>query len=195
MFIASNHVVKFNTRDDALLNRVSLVKFPIQFLPGDHVPEEYRRDDGLKDKLLDERSGILNWIIWGMKYFLTEGIEATQAIIDNRREIQAAGSTALQWIAEMVEEGWLLVLDESEASATAKSHFIGVNEAYVQYQVWAAQAGERRPLTRKFFSKDIQNRYGEAIHSGVTRLPRLVWTEQWHKRHTAPAAVDNGISF
>lgn len=187
MFIASNHPVKFNTRDTALLDRVSLIKFPVQFLPGAHIAKEYRRDDGLKDKLLAEASGILNWIIWGMKYYLSEGMEVTQQIIDGRREMQSAGSTALQWIAEWESEGWIKVLDETEAFAEPKSHFIGLKDGYTQYRIWADEAGEKYPLTRKYFSMDIQSRYGATHYSGVTRLPRIVWTDEWFNRHLSPA--------
>lgn len=195
MMIASNHVVKFNTRDDALLDRVALVKFPIQFLPGDHVPENLRFDPDLKDKLFAERSGILNWIIWGMKFFIAEGMESTNAIIENRREMQAAGSTALQWVHEMEEEGWIQVIDQTDAAHTPKSHFIQVVDAYAHYQLWCVQAGEKYPLTRKFFSKDVQSRYGQAVQSGGYRFPRLLWTEQWNERHASTNDANAGFKF
>lgn len=195
MYIASNHAVRFNTRDIALLERVSLINFPHQFLDGDEVPEELRMDKSLGEKLLAEGSGILNWLIWGMLWFLDEGIEATAQIIDNRRDAQASGSTALQWIQEFVDDGWLVVLDESESAITPNSHFIGIKDSYDQYKIWAEEAGEKYKMSRKFFSKDIQARYGTAVTSSGMRFPRLVWTQAWMDRHTAPAQGASGFSF
>lgn len=196
MMVASNHAVRFNTRDDALLERVALVNFPIQFLPGAHVPEEYRRDDDLKDKLLAEGSGILNWLIWGMKYYVREGIQATQSIVDNRREMQAAGSTALQWVHDFEAEGWLEVIDESDAARVPGRDLMLLKDAYLQYQVWASEAGERYPLSRKFFSQDLQNRYGKLRMADGSRLPRLRWTEKWDERHRGlPQQTESGFTF
>ena len=49
--------------------------------------------------------------------------------------------------------------------------------------MWAVAAGERKPLTRKYFSKDIQAKYGEAVKSAGTRLVGLMKTDAWTEKY------------
>lgn len=179
--IASNAPLKINFRDEAIVERVQVINFPVKFYPpGPGIPVDREQIRGLDQLLLRDRSRILMWIIAGMRRFVNDGLVLMppDSVIVQRDKVMSDGSTALQWLAEVTEEG-IVKIDYD----VPKSHFIGVNEAYQNYQMWATTAGERKPLTRKYFSKDIQAKYGETVTSGGIRFPGLVKTEVWAEKY------------
>jgi phage/plasmid-associated DNA primase len=161
IFALSNDRLKINTRDRAIVDRVQTVSFPIHFereIPGiTHVPEERRMIDGLGDRLMEDRAAILQWIVYGMGYFVREGqkLSPPESVLQQAGDAIADASQALRWLGEYVDEG-LLEIDFSEEP----EYFLPVMEAYSRYKMWAVFAGENRPLSKKLFEKDIENRYG-----------------------------------
>lgn len=180
--IAANQSLKIDIRDPAIVERVQEVSFPVRFYPPNTpgVPEHQIQIRGLDELILRDRSRVLMWIIAGMRRFINDGmvLQPPDSVIQARDKVVTAGSTALQWLEEAKEEGIVEINYD-----VPKSHFLTVNEAYQNYTAWAASAGERKPLTRKYFSKDIQAKYGEAVTSGGVRLSGLLKTEEWEKKY------------
>lgn len=69
LFIGTNHMPEFNTKDTALMDRVMTIPFRQSF-PRDHAG----RDDTLLDQLKAEAPGILNWAIEGCLMWQREGL-------------------------------------------------------------------------------------------------------------------------
>jgi Predicted ATPase len=180
--IASNAPLKINFRDPAIVERVQQISFPVRFYapgtPG--IPDDQIQIRGLDQLILRDRSRVLMWIIAGMRRFVNDGLVLMppDSVIVQRDKVVTEGSTALQWLDEVKDEG-VITIDKD----APKSHFLGVNEAYQNYQIWASQAGERKPLTRKYFSKDIQAKYGECVTSSGMRFPSLVKTPAWIEKY------------
>jgi len=182
MLIAANAPIKINSRDPAIVERVQQISFPVRFYPPNTpgVPEEQIQIRGLDKLLLRDRSRILMWVIAGMRRFINDGMVLTppDSVIVARDKVVHDGSTALRWVDEMKEEDGILAVNFD----VPKSHYILINEAYENYKNWAVQSGEK-PLSKTFFSKDIQATYGEKTLSGGHRFTGIIKTEAWTEKY------------
>lgn len=77
--ISGNHKPDIRGLDDGIWRRVLLVPFDIQ------IPKA-ERDPTLGEKLWQERSGILNWMIDGLLSYLQNGLREPAAVLDATRE-------------------------------------------------------------------------------------------------------------
>lgn len=77
--ISGNHKPEIYGGDDGIWRRVLLVPWDVQ-IPPDEV------DPDLKDKLWEERSGILNWLIGGLLDYLEGGLQVPEAVSAATRE-------------------------------------------------------------------------------------------------------------
>jgi putative DNA primase/helicase len=71
--ISGNHKPEIHGGDDGIWRRVMLVPFDVQI-----PPEE--RDPDLGKKLWEERAGILNWLVEGLRQYLTYGLMVPGAV-------------------------------------------------------------------------------------------------------------------
>lgn len=178
--IASNAALKIDIRDPAIVERVQQISFPVRFYPPNTpgIPEDQIQIRGLNELILRDRSRVLMWVIAGMRRFINDGMVLTppDSVVGQRDTLVTAGSTALQWVDEMVRDDKLSI-----DFTVPKSHWLALGEAYGRYKMWCQEAGEK-PLSRKYFSKDIQSKYGETVASGGMRFQGLTPTEAW-KEH------------
>jgi len=65
--ISGNHKPEIHGGDDGIWRRVMLVPFEVQIPPDERDPE-------LGQKLWEERAGILNWLVEGLKQYLQHGL-------------------------------------------------------------------------------------------------------------------------
>lgn len=73
--ISGNHKPEIHGGDDGIWRRVMLVPFDVQI-----PPEE--RDPDLGRKLWEERAGILNWLVEGLRQYLAHGLMVPAAVAD-----------------------------------------------------------------------------------------------------------------
>lgn len=199
VFVASNKPLRINTRDKAIVNRVQLIEFPIEFqaeMPGMHVPKERRMILDLEDLILADRSRILSWIIQGMIDFVLDGqkLSPPEDVVAKRNEIVTDASTALRWVDEYVDEGYIQLNFDEDMDL---KHCIPVSDAYSAYTLWAALAGERKPLSRKFFTQDIENKFQEKQkdEDGMWRLTGFVMTAKYLTRSAAAQSPQTVARF
>lgn len=175
--IASNAPLKIDIRDDAIVERVQQISFPVRFYPPNTpgIPEDQIQIRGLDQLILRDRSRVLMWVIAGMRRFINDGMVLTppDSVVVARDKVRFDGSTALRWALDAVEEG-LIAIDFD----VPKSHWVTVGEAYENYKFWCQSNGEKH-LSSRYFSKDIQARYGEVVASGGKRFPGLKKTDVW----------------
>ncbi|MCB1401260.1 MAG: hypothetical protein KDJ82_16200 [Rhodobacteraceae bacterium] len=77
--MSGNHKPEIRGTDDGIWRRVMMVPFDVQ------IPEA-ERDQGLIDKLWEERSGILNWLIEGLLDVLEGGLRPPAAVTEATSE-------------------------------------------------------------------------------------------------------------
>jgi phage/plasmid-associated DNA primase len=176
IFVASNAPLKINTRDKAIVERVQMIEFPVEFqkVPAgmEHtVPEEIRAIDGLEAKIREDRSRVLTWIILGMRAFIQNGCKLTppDEVVRMGSQNVSESSTALRFIEEYMEDG-LIEFDPEEDP----EYMIGEQELYGRYQIWCSLVGERRHLSKKFFVQDVNRHYNvgnkTAKHGTIKKL-------------------------
>ena len=69
LIFATNDDVISDDTSNGLLRRIQVIDFPVSFVdhPDPENPLEQRKDIGIKDKILQEKSGIFNWVYKGYK--------------------------------------------------------------------------------------------------------------------------------
>lgn len=192
-FVASNSPLRINTRDKAIVERVQLIEFPIEFeaeIPGiTHVPEERRMVPDLEEKILEDRGRILTWIVKGMVEFVRAGqkLRPPAEVVAKRNEIVTDSSTALRWVEDYVDTGYV-----SLDFTVEPQECLSVDDAYAEYTVWAAMSGEKKPLTKRFFTQDIEGKFAPKVKHAPTstwRLPGLAMTPKYVTRVVAQSNI------
>jgi putative DNA primase/helicase len=96
LFLASNHLPDVKDDSEGFWRRVRIVKFQERFT-GDSV------DLHIQDKLLQEASGILNWIIAGAVKYFNEKIAAPASVLLATQEYRADTDPLAQFLMEECE--------------------------------------------------------------------------------------------
>ncbi|MEO0485286.1 MAG: phage/plasmid primase, P4 family [Pseudomonadota bacterium] len=91
--ISGNHKPDIRGTDDGIWRRVLLVPFDVQ------IPEE-ERDEKLIDKLWEERSGILNWLLEGLLDYLEGGLQEPKEVLEATQEYRADSDPIGSFLAE-----------------------------------------------------------------------------------------------
>lgn len=206
IFVSSNGTLRINTRDQAIVDRVQVIDFPYEFVhtPDPSKPLEKMRDEGLSDQLgqPDEQSAILNWILLGMRAYVSgdprwilfgtpgysEGdlddyktgnmtLKAPQSVEANKVSLVSNASSALRWLYEMIEEGEILYEKGRQANSSIK-----IAEAYSRYTIWCSMNGERRALSKRFFEEDIAHRFPVAKYDNTKCFDGLGYTNNHYAK-------------
>jgi len=77
LWLTGNHKPNIRGNDDGMWRRIKLVPF------NETIPEE-ERDTELPEKLRDEASGILNWMIKGCLAWKEDGLQTPDAVTDRK---------------------------------------------------------------------------------------------------------------
>jgi phage/plasmid-associated DNA primase len=177
IFVASNAPLKINTRDEAIVERVQVIEFPVRFqkVPAglEHtVPEEVRAIDGLEAKVREDRSRVLTWIIQGMRAFIQNGCKLTppDEVVRKGSQNVSDSSTALRFIEDYMEEGLIEFDPEEDAE-----HMVSEQELYGRYKIWCSLVGERHALTKKFFLQDINSHYNVGNKTAKHGTAKKLW--------------------
>jgi putative DNA primase/helicase len=127
MFMATNFRPAL-TGDNAIWRRVKPVHFPNRFYDDTGKPTA-AREGGLSNWLIaNELPGIVNWILEGVRLFLTEGLGEPDALREAVKEYREETDPVIQFLNETVEEGVLIRSDEAEMTMSA---------CYAAYVNWA----------------------------------------------------------
>ena len=95
LWIATNHKPIVRGTDEAIWSRIRLIPFTV-FIP----PE--RRDKHLREKLLEERSGILNWLIEGCLKWQRDGLREPPEVLEAVEQYRRESDPLADWL----EERW-----------------------------------------------------------------------------------------
>lgn len=158
LFIASNMALKFDTRDEATFIKILPIPFPHSFTTTD---PEHRMDRELESKVMDERSGILTWVLDGMALFWRDGLDPTAAVLAAMDGNKTANSHSLQFIEAMLEAE----LIERDMTAPV-SGCLPVGPAYDMFRHWAETQGIKSVPGKQTFTSDVADFYHGKKKSG-----------------------------
>ena len=97
LFIATNHLPRIADNSDGMWRRVVVIPFNVKFV-GDAC------DQDLKDKLVQEGAGILNWLLEGVRAWQAGGIIQTQNSKVARETYRQGEDLVGQFIDERLQE-------------------------------------------------------------------------------------------
>lgn len=141
--LVTNHKPLVTGNDHGIWRRLRLIAFDQTFWNPDaneSGPDHLRQDKRLPEKLAEESSGILTWIVKGAIEFLRQGEEAANEVGEHTKEYRASLDTIGQFIDEMCIVG--------------PGNKIGSSELYRAYKSWAESEG---------FYAYSQTRFGSAM--------------------------------
>jgi len=137
IFLAANHKPLVRGTDLAIWRRIHLVPFT-------QTIELAAVDPHLKDRLIAEGSGILNWALAGYRDYRASGLRPSPAVVSATKDYQGEMDPLAEFLAE---ECWV------DPGATSRA-----SEVYATYQRWAQANGVRFPLTQKRLGLLLQDR-------------------------------------
>ncbi len=129
LWLATNHKPVIRGTDDAIWRRIHLIPFSVAILPNE-------RDPHLLDKLLAERSGILNWALQGCLQWQREGLNPPQEVQAATDDYRADSDIIRAFVADACVEG-------PELKVSAK-------DAYAAFKQWCQDNGEELMSQKRF---------------------------------------------
>ena len=155
IMISSNQPMKLETSDEAMVNRIGPVLFS----------NKHEIDEELEQKLEQETSGILNWLIEGTRKIMSEGHgEVPRSMIELREYMADEIDDALRFFSEKITSGEYIIDRDAHPYICLETR-----SSYSDYIMWASLEGIRRPVGAKQFTQRISRRY-PTIRSNGTRF-------------------------
>jgi putative DNA primase/helicase len=128
-------------------------------------------DEALHEKLLAERSGILNWLLEGLALYLKDGLgEDPAAIVEATEEFRGTESHMARFVEDSCEVG-------KGVTATTKTP---TSMVYSSYKYWCQQNGENAD-TQRALTMYLQRRHNIITDRTATErlLCRIRLKREW----------------
>lgn len=172
IWMATNHPPRFTSDDNAIWSRVKLIPFLTQFTGENEVPDMADRF------LVPEASGILNWLIVGLRDFMANGISMPETVSDSAQQLRMDSDPVVRFIEESVSDG-ILIEDANTRIRTVELHRM--------YLEWARATGEPKIGNRRFTNR---------MHSGTSyEIHKVQGHRSWHGLGRAPGVGILGTLF
>lgn len=133
LWFAMNRRPRVIGSDFGLWRRLKVIPFTQRFERGKGA------DLHLKEKLLQEKDGILNWLLAGLRYYLANGADDPPAVCDYVQEYQTASDSVRQWLEEM--------------TIPNPENTIDADTGYYSYKSWCERSGEFRLSKPKWMER------------------------------------------
>jgi putative DNA primase/helicase len=134
IFMATNHKPVIKGTDHGIWRRIKLIPFTVRI-------EEENQDKHLEEKLREEASGILNWLLEGTARWRREGLKAPKAVLMATDEYRGE----MDVIGNFLKERCIQQKDVS----------IRIRELYKAYSDWCDEYHEHA-VNERFFSLQIK---------------------------------------
>lgn len=139
MWLASNHLPKFNADDNAIWRRVKPIHFPVVF-GAQNGPEEVM-DIG-RTLVAEEGPGILNWLLEGVKAYRERGLDEPQALTDGVAAYRREADPVARFLAAAADEGTVTMAPDQRIEAKM---------LYDWFKSWCQDEGIKNPLPANRF--------------------------------------------
>lgn len=168
LVVSMNHLPNIRGADAGIWRRIRVVPFTVQIPEGDV-------DRDLEAKLLDERDGILQWLLTGFEAWMREGLRppaSAIAAVEGYRADQDPVGEFLKDRAEMTAK-----VDPATDDVWATS----AKDLWESYKQWCEDEGLEALKQRSFGSKltargltRVKRQGGNAFYRGVVLRARIV---------------------
>jgi putative DNA primase/helicase len=146
IWMAMNHLPTIRGADRGIWRRIRLIPFTQSF--------EGNADKYLRDHLIQELPGILNWALAGLRAWLRDGLDTCQAVQVATAQYQRDSDQVGRWIDDCC------VVEHHATTA--------IKDAYRSYQQWCQDCNER-PLTQTMWGRRMSDKGFERSREGYAR--------------------------
>jgi putative DNA primase/helicase len=147
IFMATNHKPVIKGTDHGIWRRIKLIPFTTT------IPEE-KQDKNLEQKLRQEASGILNWLLKGTARWRREGLKAPAVILNATDEYRAEMDVIGNFLKERVVQ--------------KKELTIRIRELYKAYSDWCDDNKEHA-VSERFFTMRLKEMGYEQCRTAEAR--------------------------
>lgn len=137
LWLGTNHPPVITESAEAIWDRVRLIPFRRRFT-------EEEQDKQLKEKLLQELPGILNWALEGCRMWQRDGLGAAPAVQQATAAYRERMDPVGRFLAAVVED--------------APGESVGSTDLYRSFERWCETVGEV-PMSQRAFSLKVRERY------------------------------------
>ncbi len=144
-WLRTNHKPIITGEDDGIWRRLVLVPFQRKF-------EAYEQDPQLEAKLMEERDGILMWMLEGTRMYLEDGLKLSPRIKSEAARYRKDSDLIGEFLA-----------DKIEADPNAK---LNQGTLYEWFQEWCKANGLRQHSKKTFTQRLAERGFGEGRSNG-----------------------------
>jgi putative DNA primase/helicase len=152
IWFATNHAPKIRGTDDGIWRRIWLIPFEVQ------IPEE-QRDPRITERLLEERAGILNWMVDGLRQYHAQGrrLRPSDKVLAATAQFRSESDVLGRFVAQEMRVDPLGTIERTVL--------------YKIYLKWCEDEGEK-PVSNRAVIKYLRERgFGERKLGGA-----MCWT-------------------
>jgi putative DNA primase/helicase len=157
VWIATNFLPRLSSDDNAIWRRAKTIPMRTEFTPGG----EHNEIEGLADILLQERNGILNWLLDGLASYKEVGLGEPPAISQDISNYRTDMDSVASWFLEEQRDGNLVVHEDARTSTQL---------LYQRYSAHCTEEG-MQPLGRRRFTKRLSTMGGHSSKVGG----QMIW--------------------
>jgi len=145
LLLMTNYKPHADARDQAFWSRACLIEFGIRFVEHPHAPNERQADVGLKDKLKEERSGILAWLVRGCLAWQQQGLAIPDSVSLATEKYRDEEDRILHFLTERC-----ILRPEVSIKASV---------LYEAYKAWCEENQFGRGMNATLFGNEISRRF------------------------------------
>ncbi|MBV9688464.1 MAG: hypothetical protein JO202_02015 [Ktedonobacteraceae bacterium] len=145
LLLMTNYKPHADARDQAFWSRACLIEFGIRFVAHPHAANERQADPHLKEKLKQERSGILAWLVRGCLAWQQQGLAIPPFILLATEKYRDEEDKILQFLNERC-----VMRPEVSVKASA---------LYEAYKAWCEENQFGRGMNATLFGNEISKRF------------------------------------
>jgi putative DNA primase/helicase len=142
-FVALNHLPIVQDLTEGMWRRIKVIRFPVRI-------SEQEKDKHLKQKLLAEGPGILNWLVTGCLDWQETGLGEPATVTTAVSNYRAEMGSSTRFI--------------EERCCISHSVRVGVSSLYEAYATWCKQRNQST-WSMKDFNKSLRERGFETTHT------------------------------
>ncbi|MBR9766230.1 MAG: hypothetical protein GYB53_22630 [Rhodobacteraceae bacterium] len=183
--ISGNHKPEIRGTDDGIWRRVLLVLF------GEKIPPE-ERDENLIEKLWEERSGILNWMIEGLVDYLEGGLQEPDAVTAATDEYRQDSDP----VGRFLSSSCLVTGNSDDRIETAElGRALNLWLALNGMSTWTPNTTGRRLNDKAGKHRSSDGKTFDRIKSGVAKMSGICLTPDFRKIYDAAPRDKNGQPY
>ena len=146
LFLLTNYAPHAPADDTALWGRIHLIPFDLSFVNREpQTPYERRRDDKLKDKLSQEPSGILAWLVRGCLEYQAQGLNPPSRVKSATEEYRREEDILQDFV--------------DDRCVVREDLMVEAKDLYAEFKEWFEENVGKRPWSQNAFGRAMSKKF------------------------------------